>query len=43
MGLDHTTNLRVELTKFRSIGLTPGQLDDCLCKTTASTFPLNRH
>ncbi len=34
MGSDHTTNLPVELTKFRSIGLTQGQLDDCLYKTT---------
>jgi predicted TIM-barrel fold metal-dependent hydrolase len=41
-GSDHLTNLPVELTKYRSIGLTAEELDSVLGGTAESVFGLPR-
>ncbi len=40
MGSDVPINLPVELTKYRTLGLTDGQLEDCLARTAAHVFRL---
>lgn len=41
-GSDHVTNLPVELTKYRSIGLTEQELSQVLGGTAERVFPLSR-
>jgi len=39
-GSDHGDNIATELTKFRTIGLTEGELEWCLGKTAAKVFKI---
>ena len=40
MGADLTSNFAVEIFKYRALGLSPGQLDQCLMATAAAVFKL---